>query len=303
MSPQADMPDHHAGTGNALAGRVAAGIEWGMPLPAPAKLNLFLHVTGRRPDGYHLLQSAFRLIDRLDTITLRPRDDGQIALASPIAGLADADHLAVRAADLLRGHAGQVCGVTISVDKTIPIGGGLGGGSSDAATTLIALNRLWGIGLPVDELARLGLGLGADVPFFVRGFNAFGEGVGEQLTPISLPAAWYVVLTPPVQVPTGEIFSDVALTRDTPRMTIAAFFGGQQTHNDLEPVVRRRYPGVGRYLDWLSQFAESRLTGSGACVFSEFREEARAREVFALLEEGMQGFLARGLDGHPLGQS
>ncbi len=279
-----------------------SGIGWGVPMAAPAKLNLFLHVTGRRADGYHRLQSVFRLIDRFDLITLEPREDGQIVLATPIEGLADADHLAVRAARLLRAHAPAACGVTLRVDKTIPVGGGLGGGSSDAATTLIALNGLWDVGLSVDELAHLGLSLGADVPVFVRGFNAFGEGVGEQLTPIDLPPAWYVVLTPPVLVPTGEIFGDVALTRDTPEMTIAAFFGGQQTHNDLEPVVRRRYPLVGRYIDGLSRYAPARLTGSGACVFSEFRDEGRAREVFALLDAGMQGFVACGLKGHPLAQ-
>ncbi len=302
MSVPSSATGHDARTAGEPGVTGATGIAWGQGLPAPAKLNLFLHVTGRRPDGYHLLQSAFRLIDRRDTITLLPRDDGQIVLASPIDGLADADHLAVRAAELARRYVPNCGGVTIRVDKTIPVGGGLGGGSSDAATTLIALNRLWGIDLPMDDLARLGLALGADVPFFVRGFNAFGEGVGEQLTPISFCPAWYVVLTPPVLVPTRDIFSDVALTRDTPRMTIAAFFGGQQTRNDLEPVVRRRYPVVGRYLDWLSQFGDARLTGSGACVFSEFREEGRAREVFAQLDAGMQGFLARGLDGHPLGQ-
>jgi 4-diphosphocytidyl-2-C-methyl-D-erythritol kinase len=277
-------------------------IEWGVALPAPAKLNLFLHVIGRRADGYHLLQSAFRLIDCTDRITLEPRDDDRLVLATPIEGLADADHLAIRAAERLRAHARHPCGVTVRVDKSIPIGGGLGGGSSDAATTLIALDVLWDCRLGIDALAAEGLMLGADVPFFVRGANAFGEGVGEQLTPIDLPPAWYVVLTPPVQVPTGEIFGDAALTRDTPPVTIAAFFAGAQTRNDLEPVVRRRYPVVGSYLDWLGQFTQARLTGSGACVFGTFGHEAQARDVLERLEPDMAGFVAAGLRQHPLRQ-
>ncbi len=273
---------------------------WGIPLPAPAKLNLFLHVIGRQADGYHLLQSVFRLIDCYDWITLTPRSDDQIVLASPLAGTADDQHLAMRAALSLRERAPRACGVTLTVQKTIPIGGGLGGGSSDAATTLIALNELWALRLSVDELAAIGLSLGADVPFFVRGRNAFGEGVGERLSPIALPAAWYVVLVPPVSVPTGPIFSDSALTRDTPTITITAFFAGQHTRNDLEPVVRRRYPEVGVHLDWLTRFATARMSGSGACVFAQFDDEQQAREVIAQLPPGMQGFVAAGLDRHPL---
>lgn len=288
---------------------------WGIPLPAPAKLNLFLHVVGRRPDGYHLLQTVFRLIDQSDRLTFTPRSDGELRLVRELPGVPAATDLTIRAAELLRQAAGITAGTTIDVDKRLPMGGGLGGGSSDAATTLVALNVLWGIRWPTARLAELGLTLGADVPVFVQGRNAFAEGVGERLTPVDLPARWYVVLVPQVSVPTGEIFADPALTRDTDQTTMAAFFAGQKVgvgrqgeadkmglfgHNDLETVAVRRYPSVGLALDWLNRFAPARMTGTGACVFAEFAAERVARDVLEALPEGMTGFVARGLDVHPL---
>jgi len=296
MSPADPGP---AGRGSVPAGPPAS-IAWELPLPAPAKLNLFLHVTGRRPDGYHLLQTAFRFIDLADSLVFRPRDDGRIVLEGSLPDVEDESNLVVRAARAVGKHLPRPAGATIALRKTIPIGGGLGGGSSDAATTLIALNRLWRVGLSVDQLADLGLSLGADVPVFVRGENAFGEGVGERLTPIRLGPAWYVVLVPQVSIPTGEIFGDPALTRDTRPITIPAFFAGQQTSNDLEAVVRRRYPEVAAHLDWLSRFMRARMTGSGACVFAEASDENEARSVLARLPAPMKGFVARGLDRHPL---
>jgi|SRR5579871_4239976 len=278
-------------------------ISWHEPLPAPAKLNLFLHVTGRRGDGYHILQTVFRFIDLNDELRFHPRSDGVIRMDSPLPGLADADNLIIRAAELLRARAGgqrAAAGVTIELHKRIPIGGGLGGGSSDAATTLIALDHLWGLGLSRADLAGLGVALGADVPVFVHGFNAFGEGIGEQLTPVALGPAWYLVLVPQVPISTREIFADPTLTRNTQAIKIAAFFAGQQTGNDLEPVVRRRYPVVAEHLDWLSRYAPARLTGSGACVFAEFSSEDEAQSILRRRPPAMQGFVARGLDGHPL---
>jgi 4-diphosphocytidyl-2-C-methyl-D-erythritol kinase len=276
-------------------------IDWDRPLPAPAKLNLFLHVIGRRADGYHLLQTVFRLIDRTDRLSFRPRSDEAIRLEGNLPDVAEADNLVVRAAAALRARSGGGCGVTIRLEKTIPVGGGLGGGSSDAATTLLVLNQLWGARLTIGELAEVGLGLGADVPVFVRGGNAFAEGIGEQLTPIDLGPAAYLVLVPQVSISTGEIFSDPTLTRNTLAIKIAAFFAGQQTVNDLEPVVRRRYPLVAEHLDWLSRFARARLTGSGACVFAEFSSEDEARWVLRKLPSAMHGFVAKGLECHPLG--
>jgi 4-diphosphocytidyl-2-C-methyl-D-erythritol kinase len=275
-------------------------IDWHRALPAPAKLNLFLHVIGRRSDGYHLLQTAFRLIDRSDRLTFFPREDGAIRLENPVPGVADSENLVIRAAQLLQPRAGRPGGVTIRVEKILPTGGGLGGGSSDAATTLLALNCLWDAGLTTDELAQIGVSLGADVPVFIHGENAFGEGIGERLTPIAFPEAWYLVLTPQVCIHTRDIFDDTTLTRDTQPIKIAAFFAGQQTVNDLEPVVRRRYPAVAAHLDWLSQFSRPRLTGSGACVFAEFRREDEARAVLRQLPPTMHGFVAKGLERHPL---
>lgn len=267
--------------------------------PAPAKLNLFLHVVGRRADGYHLLQSIFRFIDRADRVHLRLRDDGVIARQGDVPGVPAAHDLSVRAAILLQPYAPAGSGVDIRLEKLLPMGGGLGGGSSDAATVLLALNRLWNVNLPRAELQALALQLGADVPVFVFGQTAFAEGIGEILHPVSAPAAWYVVLTPPVQVPTVSIFSAPELTRDTPPLKIAPFSAGMG-RNDLQPVVMNRQPEVARHLAWLGQFGEARMTGSGACVFAAFESESAAQAVFVQLPDSMQGFVAQGLDRHPL---
>lgn len=267
--------------------------------PAPAKLNLFLHVVGRRADGYHLLESVFRFIDRADAVRLELRDDGRVVRRQPLPGVPEDADLTVRAARLLQRHAAPGSGVSIDLEKILPMGGGLGGGSSDAATVLLALNRLWNIGMPRAELQALALQLGADVPVFVFGQTAFAEGVGEVLHPFSAPPAWYVVLTPPVQVPTAAIFAAPELTRDTPTLKIAPFSAGAG-HNDLQSVVVNRYPEVARHLEWLGQFGEARMTGSGACVFASFATEALAREVLKQVPESMQGFVAQGLDKHPL---
>jgi 4-diphosphocytidyl-2-C-methyl-D-erythritol kinase len=267
--------------------------------PAPAKLNLFLHVVGRRADGYHLLQSVFRLIDRADTVHLELRNDGRVVREGDLPGVPEELDLAVRAARLLQAHAPAGAGVNIRIDKILPLGGGLGGGSSDAATVLLALNHLWQVNLPRDTLQTLALELGADVPVFVFGQTAFAEGVGEILQPVAVPPAWYVVLTPPVQVPTAAIFAAPELTRDTPALKIAPFSAGAG-RNDLQPVVVRRYPEVARHLEWLGRFGEARMTGSGACVFASFETEDAARDVLRQLPETMRGFVAQGLDRHPL---
>ena len=267
--------------------------------PAPAKLNLFLHVIGRRADGYHLLQSVFRLIDRADTVHIELRDDGRVVREGDLPGVAEDDDLTVRAARLLLPYAPEGAGASIRLEKNLPLGGGLGGGSSDAATVLLALNRLWQLNLSRETLQILALQLGADVPVFVFGQTAFAEGVGEILHPVTAPPAWYVVLMPPVQVPTAAIFTAPELTRNTPPLKIARFSAGMG-HNDLQPVVVSRYPEVARHLEWLAQFGEARMTGSGACVFASFGTEDAARSVLRQLPETMQGFVAQGLDRHPL---
>lgn len=267
--------------------------------PAPAKLNLFLHVIGRRSDGYHLLQTVFRFIDYGDSLEFELRDDGEIARRNPIPGLPFENDLCVRAARLLQRETGCQRGVDITLDKRLPLGGGLGGGSSDAATTLIALNRLWETGLSRERLQQLGLMLGADVPVFIFGESAFAEGVGERLQTIALPPAWYVVLTPPVTVSTAAVFGSAELTRNTNPIKMGAFSIGQG-RNDLEPVVCRSHPVVVQYLAWLRQFAAAAMTGSGACVFAAFSSEREARQVLSRLPSTMQGFAARGLDQHPL---
>lgn len=270
--------------------------------PAPAKLNLFLHITGRRPDGYHTVQSVFQFLAIADQIWLRVRPDDRIHLHTPLPGVPPEQDLSVRAARLLQAEAGIRAGVDIRIDKQLPLGGGLGGGSSDAATVLYALNRLWSVEWTEDQLAALGLRLGADVPVFVRGRAAWAEGIGEQLTPVELPEPWFVVLVPPVTVSTAEIFSAPELTRDTPPIRIPAFLSGAGG-NDCEPVVRARYPVVGQFLDWLSQFGRARLTGTGACVFAAFAERAAAQRVLAQLPAGWHGFVARGCNRSPLQQT
>lgn len=270
--------------------------------PAPAKLNLFLHITGRRPDGYHELQTVFQLLDYCDEILVEPRRDGQILRPEGAAGILPEQDLVVRAARLLQAASRSPLGADIRVRKRIPAGGGLGGGSSDAATVLVALNRAWGLGWPLSRLAALGLGLGADVPVFVHGRSAWAEGVGERLVPIVLPPAWYLVVCPGCEVSTAAIFADPQLTRNSPRTTINGFIsaGGR---NDCEAVVRRRYPAVAAALDWLDALpdgAAGRLTGTGGCVFSAFASEAAARRAFGALPAEWTGFVARGIERSPL---
>ena len=275
----------------------------GPDYPAPAKLNLFLHVVGRRADGYHLLQSVFMLIDAADTLRFRVRDDGEIRRVSDLEGVPPEADLVVRAARLLQRETGTRLGADIEVDKRLPMGGGLGGGSSDAATTLLALDRLWGTGLGRPALQALGARLGADVPFFVFGRNAWVEGIGERLTPLELPPAWYLVLVPPATVPTAAIFGAPELTRDTEPLKMADFSahgGDGRFRNDLEALVAARYPAVREHLEWLSGRGGGRLTGSGACVFARFDDRESAEGVLRVLPAGMKGFVARGLEQHPL---
>lgn len=269
--------------------------------PAPAKLNLFLHITGRRPDGYHQLQTVFRLLDWGDRIGLRLREDGRIRReGTSVAGVAEDDDLAVRAARLLKRAANIAQGADISVEKVVPAGGGFGGGSSDAATVLLALNRLWNAGLEVDALAALGLQLGADVPVFVRGHNAWAEGVGELLTPIALPPAWFVLVHPDVHVPTPALFASPDLTRDAPVAKIADFASGSLLGNAFEPVLRRREPAVEAALAALSSIGRARLTGSGSGCFVEFATRAAAEQGLAQLPKELRAWVAAGVERSPL---
>lgn len=278
--------------------------DWLREWFAPAKINLFLHVIGRRTDGYHLLQTMFRFLDVGDTIRCEPRQDGRIVLATPLSGVADEHHLAVRAAQALRAaspasSAVAALGATLHVDKRLPLGGGLGGGSSDAATTLIALNHLWRTGLDRSQLKRIALTLGADVPIFIHGHTAFAEGVGERFTDVTPPPAWYLVLVPPVAVPTAQIFSASGLRRDTPAMAASAWYPGAG-RNDLEAVAVALYPQVARHLDWLRAWGDARMSGSGACCFVAFETAAAADAAYTALPSSMRGFVARGIDRHPL---
>lgn len=274
--------------------------HWNSTWPAPAKLNLFLHVVGRRADGYHLLQTVFRFIDRADSLRFAPRDDGAIVLATPTPSVQAESDLTVRAARLLQDATSCRQGVTIRLAKTLPMGGGLGGGSSDAATVLLALNHLWQTGLPRRELETLGLTLGADVPVFVHGHNTFAEGVGEAFTDVDLPPECYLVLHPAVNVPTAAIFGAPELKRDTPPMRPAEWRYGEGG-NDLEAVACARFPAVAEHLAWLRQFAPRALmTGSGACVFAGFPTRSEAEAVRTRLPAGMTGWVADGLPAHPL---
>ena len=269
--------------------------------PAPAKLNLFLHVVGRRADGYHLLQTLFRFIDLNDTLHFALREDGVVHRTNSIEGVPEERDLCVRAARRLQAETGCALGVDITVEKRIPMGGGLGGGSSDAATTLIALNRLWSLGLTRTRLMELGLQLGADVPVFVFGENAFAEGVGEELQVCPLGEAWYVVLFPPVHVPTEQIFTHPELTRDSVSLTMRALSERQiSLRNDLQAVVCSLYPEVARYLAYLGGFGKAMMTGSGACVFAEFASREQAESVLRQLPHEMRGVVAQGLAKHPL---
>jgi 4-diphosphocytidyl-2-C-methyl-D-erythritol kinase len=267
--------------------------------PAPAKLNLFLHVTGRRADGYHELQTLFQLLDLADTLSITVRGDGQIERPAGPPGVPAQDDLVVRAARSLQSATGTTLGATLRLRKRIPLGGGLGGGSSDAATALTALNELWGCGLSRDDLAGLGLPLGADVPVFVQGSSAWGEGVGERLTPVSLPEAWYVIVHPGVAVSTRDVFQSPELTRNSPLITIRAFFesGGR---NDCESVVRAQNPEVGEALEWLARQAPARLTGTGSCVFASCASAIEAERLAARVPDRWTSYVARGLNTSPL---
>ena len=273
-----------------------------MLCPAPAKLNLFLHVTGRRADGYHLLQTAFQLIDRCDMVQVRTRDDGIIRRTNFIAGVPEDSDLIVRAARLLQTHTGSRFGADLTLDKRLPMGGGLGGGSSDAASTLIALNHLWGCDLKRQQLMDLGLQLGADVPFFIFGQNAFAEGVGEQLQKIETPDCWYLVIEPRVQVPTPAIFSAKELTRDTKPVKITDFSSSAKIDwkNDLQAVACALFPQVDEVIEWLKNFGNAKMTGSGACVFCSFFDENSANKVLRQVPDHWNSWTAKALSLHPM---
>ena len=271
------------------------------PWPAPAKLNLFLHVLGRRSDGYHDLQTAFQYIDLCDEISFEMRDHGRVVRVEGPAEIPEWEDITVRAAQRLlkEQSTGRPMGVGIHLRKRIPLGSGLGGGSSDAATTLVALNALWGLGLSIDRLAYLGLDLGADVPVFIRGRASWAEGIGEELTPLDLPELTYVVIYPGCAVSTREIFQAPELTRNSAAITIRAFLESDG-RNDCEPVVRARYPQVAAALEWLGQYAPARLTGTGSCVFAAFGNFDRAQTLLSEVPSGWQGFLVQGRNRSPL---
>ena len=301
-----------------MNGRRAGGgqrVDDVIDLPAPAKLNLFLHVVGRRPDGYHELQTVFQFVELADRVRIARRTDTQLRRTTAIAGVDEADDLVIRAAQLLRDDCGIEAGADIGVEKRIPLGGGLGGGSSDAASTLVGLNRLWDLGMDTDRLAALAVKLGADVPVFVRGLAAWGEGVGERLIPLALEQPWYVLIVLPFAVATADVFHAPALTRNTPRLRISRLLRiGIESpesrvrfeqllvaaHNDCEPVVREMHPGVGEALDWLSQYSRARMTGTGATVFAPFETRERAGEVAGAVPAPWQGLVTRGLNRSPL---
>jgi 4-diphosphocytidyl-2-C-methyl-D-erythritol kinase len=269
-------------------------------VPAPAKVNLFLHVTGRRDDGYHLLESLFALVDLADTVTLARRDDRAIVRARAVPGIAEQADLALRAALALRDATGTPFGASIAVEKRIPMGGGLGGGSSDAASVLLGLNRLWGLGLSRAELAGIGVQLGADVPFFVHGENAIVRGIGEVIVPVSLPRQWLALALPAVQVPTASIFAAAELTRSTRSAKINVFSVGYG-RNDLEPVAAARHPDVAAALAALGRAAgNARMSGSGSSVFAACESAGTARKVVLALPPGLRGLVVRTLARHPL---
>lgn len=266
---------------------------------APAKVNLFLHITGRREDGYHTLQTIFQLVDYCDELSFTLRTDGKIQLQDNTPNIPPEQNLIVRAARQLQTLTGTSLGVDITLHKRIPVGAGLGGGSSNAATTLVALNQLWSLHTTQSDLLSLGVSLGADIPFFIHGYTAWGEGIGEKLQSIELFDRWFVVLIPPCQIDTKEIYCDQELTRDTLPIKIHEFFMGYG-HNDCETVVKRRYPEVATALDWLTQFAPARLTGTGSGIFAEFADQNAAQTVFAQIPKPLTGFVARSLNGSPL---
>lgn len=269
-----------------------------LTLPSPAKLNLFLHITGRRPDGYHELQTLFQLLDYGDQLSYTLRDDDNITLHPAIEGVNYDENLIVQSAKLLRQETGSHQGVDITLKKILPMGGGLGGGSSNAATTLLALNKLWSLELSIDKLAELGQRLGADVPVFVRGHSAWAEGIGEQLQALNIPECWYLVVKPACNIATAEIFSNKQLTRNTSAITIAAVF--EEGHrNDCEPVAKALYPEIDQALKWLGKYSQAQLTGTGACIFARFADKASAQQVYDELPAELTGFIARGVNQSP----
>lgn len=282
---------HHTTSNTALKPPSAASAE--LSLPAPAKLNLMLHIVGRRADGYHLLETVFQFLDYADTLHFSARDDGQIILHSTIDGVAHDDNLIVRAARLLQTASQSKLGADIWLDKKLPVGGGIGGGSSNAATTLVGLNHLWQTQLSLEKLAELGLSLGADVPVFVLGRAAFAQGIGEKLEPVDLAEPWYLVAVPPVSISTAKIFSDPCLTRDTPVTNMRTVLK-QSGHNDCQAVVEKRYPEVRNALILLNKFVEARLTGTGSCIFGGFPNEQQAAKVATQISESLPSFVAQG---------
>jgi len=269
------------------------------PWPAPAKINLFLHVVGRQENGYHHLQTVFQFLDYADELKFDLFKDELISLDSNYTQISNDNDLILRAANALKQASGVKKGAAISVMKHIPIGGGLGGGSSDAATTLVALNELWHTGFSVDELVKLGVKLGADVPVFIRGHSAWAEGIGEILTPIEPDEDWFVVIHPGCHVPTAQIFADPDLTRNSPPITIRDFVAGA-VHNDCEQVVFREYPEVARAAKWLNSWSDARMTGTGSCIFGRFNNKLQADEVLKQLPAEWQGFVAQGINYSPL---
>ena len=282
---------HHTTSNTALKLPSAASAE--LSLPAPAKLNLMLHIVGRRADGYHLLETVFQFLDYADTLHFSARDDGEIILHSTIDGVAHDDNLIVRAARLLQTESQSKLGADIWLDKKLPVGGGIGGGSSNAATTLVGLNHLWQTQLSLEKLAELDLSLGADVPVFVLGRAAFAQGIGEKLEPVDLAEPWYLVAVPPVSISTAKIFSDPCLTRDTPVTNMRTVLK-QSGHNDCQAVVEKRYPEVRNALILLNKFVEARLTGTGSCIFGGFPNEQQAAKVATQISESLPSFVAQG---------
>ncbi len=270
-----------------------------LTLPSPAKLNLFLHINGRRPDGYHQLQTVFQLLDYGDELSFESTDDAVLTLNPLIEGLPNEENLIIRAAKLLQQHTDCTKGARIVLTKRLPMGGGIGGGSSNAATTLLALNLLWQTQLSTEQLASLGKRLGADVPVFIHGRSAWAEGIGEIITPLDLPTRWYLVIRPNVHVSTADIFAKKKLTRDTPIIKVAAFLEGGGK-NDCQDLVLESFPQVKEAIDWLNFFSQARLTGTGSCIFAAFDSEAEAKEVLALKPVHLQGFVAKGVNRSPL---
>ena len=270
-----------------------------MAWPSPAKVNLFLHITGRRDDGYHEIQTAFQFLDYSDSLEFQVQQNSAIELLTPLKGVKNESNLIIRAAKCLQSHTDSKQGAKISIKKRLPIGGGLGGGSSNAATTLIALNHLWQTKLTTTKLAQLGLTLGADVPVFIYGFAAWAEGVGEELTPILPAEPWYVVIVPDCQVSTAEVFSSQELTRDCEPITISRFLSGEGK-NVCEGVVLKNYSAISEAVNWLNRYGKSRMSGTGACVFADFDSQIQAQQVLDDLPSHWQGFIAKGCNQSPL---